>query len=147
MKIRSVAAKDQEEFLAMCSDFYSGDAAIHPIGRGAMLRTFEEALAGNPFLRIVIFQQEKETAGYCQLSFTYSNEAGGLTVLVEEVYVKPEYQGRGLGSAFFAWLFEEYPQAKRFRLEVCEKNPGAERLYKRLGFEPLEYRQMILERP
>ena len=147
MKICSINAQDREEFLAMCSDFYSGDAVIHPISRESMLRTFEEALAGNQFLRIVVFRLENDTAGYCQLSFTYSSEAGGLTVLVEEVYVKPSYQGRGIGSSFFAWLFEEYPQAKRFRLEVCEKNPGAERLYRRLGFVPLEYRQMILERP
>lgn len=145
MRIRSVAPQDCEEFLSMCADFYAGDAVIHPIGRERMIHTFEEALSGNPLLRIVVFEDETTLLGYGQLSFTYSSEAGGFTVLVEEVYVKPEYQGKGIGSRFFAWLFQEYPQAKRFRLEVCEKNPAAARLYERLGFHTLNYRQMILE--
>ena len=135
MKICSITAQDREEFLAMCSDFYSGDAAIHPISRESMLRTFEEALAGNPFLRIVVFRLENDTAGYCQLSVTYSSEAGGLTVLVEEVYVKPDYQGRGIGSSFFALsLINIFPHGGLRRngpgLRTCPKRcsgcPAAE---------------------
>ena len=56
------------------------------------------------------------------------------------------FRGRGLGAQFFAWLRAEYGQsARRFRLELTPGNEGAARLYARLGFTPLDYRQMILD--
>lgn len=145
MMIRDITAADRNEYLAMSRDFYSGDAVLHPVEDHIFEHTLEEALGNNPYLRIVIFE-DKYTMGYCQLSFTYSNEVGGPCVLIEEVYVKPEFQGQGAGSQFFAWLFAEYPDAKRFRLELSESNEGAERLYQRLGFQPLPYKQMILDK-
>ena len=43
--------------------------------------------------------------------------------------------GKGCRTQFFEWLFDdEYPEAKRFRLEVTKSNEGAVRLYEKLGF-------------
>ena len=43
-------------------------------------------------------------------------------------------------------MFREYPDVVRFRLEVTAANEGAAALYKKLGFEYLDYRQMVLDR-
>jgi len=40
-------------------------------------------------------------------------------------------------------LFKEYPAAKRFHLEVAEENTRAIGLYKKLGYEVLDYVQMV----
>ena len=64
----------------------------------------------------------------------------------EELYFTPQSRGKGYGHQYFQWLFAEYPQAKRFRLEVCPYNPKAKKLYEQLGFEMLNYGQMILDR-
>ena len=67
-----------------------------------------------------------------------------MVLLIEELYLKPEHQGKGFGSQVFDWLFEEYRgKVKRFRLEVTKVNDGAIRLYKRRGFEELDYLQMV----
>ena len=44
-------------------------------------------------------------------------------------------------------LHEKYNTAARYRLEVTESNVRASALYHMLGFEDLEYRQMILDTP
>jgi ribosomal protein S18 acetylase RimI-like enzyme len=66
--------------------------------------------------------------------------------MIEEIYLKESCRGKGFGRQFFRWLFQEYPQVKRFRLEVTKANAGAAKLYASLGFVPLEYNQMILDR-
>ena len=69
-------------------------------------------------------------------------------IWVEELYVRPQYQGRGLGGAFFRFLEETYAgQAARIRLEVEPDNDGARRLYGRVGFEELPYMQMCRDFP
>ncbi|MFR5112285.1 MAG: GNAT family N-acetyltransferase [[Clostridium] leptum] len=70
----------------------------------------------------------------------------GKTLMIEEIYLKESCRGKGFGRQFFRWLFQEYPQVKRFRLEVTKANAGAAKLYASLGFVPLEYNQMILDR-
>ena len=66
--------------------------------------------------------------------------------LVEDLYFKPEYRGRGLGTQVFAYVQDHYPKALRIRLEVSPANRDAARLYGRLGFRVLPYEQMILDR-
>jgi GNAT superfamily N-acetyltransferase len=52
---------------------------------------------------------------------------------LEHIYVRPEAQGRGLGTALLELSKQRRP--KRLRLWVFQKNAGARRLYERHGFE------------
>ena len=81
------------------------------------------------------------------LALTWSNEAGGLCVWLEEIMVDDERRGKGIGSRLIAAVHEKYNTAARYRLEVTESNVRASALYHMLGFEDLEYRQMILDTP
>ena len=79
------------------------------------------------------------------MAITFSQEAGGKTVWLEELYIKPEFRNFGLGSEFFTFLAETEKDCKRFRLEVEDYNKKAIELYKRKGFSFLPYSQMIKE--
>ena len=47
---------------------------------------------------------------------------------------------------FFAFLENRFGEKlARMRLEITDSNVNAKRLYKRLGFEELDYRQMVKE--
>ena len=143
---RDFKESDRADFLKMCREFYSGDAVDHAIPEEYMQVTFDEILRQGPYLRGIIFERDGKPAGYGQLSFTFSNEVGGFVVLIEEIYVLPEFQGEGIGNAYLECLKKEYGgKAKRFRLEVCSGNSGAIRLYSKKGFEKLAYEQMILD--
>ena len=76
---------------------------------------------------------------------TFSTEAGGLVLWLDEVYIRPDFQGLGLGSELLEFL-KGREDVKRIRLETEAENLGAQRLYRRHGFKPMEYLQFYLEK-
>lgn len=137
---------DRELYLQMSRAFYRSDAVLHPVPDEYLIRAFEEIMRSEAYMTGLIFELDGRPAGYALLCKTYSQEAGGLAVWVDEVYVRPEFQGRGLGSALFEALPELVPAA-RYRLEIEPDNVRAEKLYRRMGFEELPYKQMVRDVP
>lgn len=146
MKLIDFKPEHQEEFFHMCSEFFSSPAVCHKIDQAAMKTTFHTAIEGSPYMRGLMLMEEDKAIGYVLLSFTYSNEVGGMVVWVEELFLKEDYRRKGYGKQVFSWLKETYKTAKRFRLEVTEENKGAKRLYQSLGFSPLPYEQMVIDK-
>lgn len=144
--IRRIEKKDKSDYLEMAAVFYSSDAVLHPVPKENFCRTFDEMLSSDRYAEGYILEKDGETAGYALLAKTFSQEAGGIVIWVEELYIKPEFRSRGLGTEFFNFLEENRTgDVKRMRLEVEIENEGAVKLYKRLGFDFLEYDQMIKE--
>ena len=130
----------------MVEDFYNSDAVCSPIPVENFSKCFDEIMAKSPYLRGLTILHDGEILGYMQLSFTYSSEAGGLVVLLEELYIKKEYRGKGIAHQVFEFVEKEYKDsAKRLRLECSRCNENAFRLYSRLGYDVLDYIQMIKE--
>ncbi|HBR02944.1 MAG TPA: GNAT family N-acetyltransferase, partial [Ruminiclostridium sp.] len=99
-----------------------------------------------PYAEGYIFEYGGQIAGYALLSQTYSNEAGGLVLWIEEVYILPEYRRKGLGHEFFVFVEQRYKgMVARIRLEADKTNERAIELYRKLGFANLNYLQMYKE--
>ena len=144
MIIRDIVKEDEALFIKMCQDFYCTDAVLLPMDVSKIKKTFEQALNKSPYVRLVFLAEETQTIGYALFAFYWSNEAGGLVAQIEELYILPEHRCKQYGHAFFDWCFDSYKdQVARFRLEVCESNKGAIKLYTQYGFEVLPYIQMI----
>lgn len=147
MKTRNITLNDREEYLSMANDFFCSDAVSHSIPQEYSINTFNEAINGSPFIRVLIIEQDGEIAGFSHISFSWSSEVGGLVVIIEDLYIKSIFRSKGIGRAFFNEIFEEYKnKAMRFRLEVAKNNARARALYEDLGFEYLEYLQMVKEK-
>ena len=101
-------------------------------------------MKGSAFTEGFIFECDEKIAGYGLIAKTFSQEAGGLVVWIEEIYVKEEFRNKGLGSEFIAYVKKSIP-AKRYRLETEPENFKAQALYKRHGFKHLEYINFLLE--
>ena len=142
--IRRITAADRANYLRMAHDFYHSDAVLHPVPDENIFRTFDEMMASDAYLTGLIFEKDGETAGYALLCKTWSQEAGGKTVWIDELYVLPEFQGRGIGHEFFAQLREIEPAA-RYRLETEPDNLRAKKLYESMGFENLAYQQLVMD--
>ncbi len=142
LSIQRLAPQDKAEFLQMSRAFYASDAVLHPIPDAYHECAFDELMRSNAYMDCFLLKAEGETAGFALLSKTFSREAGGMVVWVEELFILPAFQGRGFGSAFFAWM-EQHVPAERYRLEVAPENARVVKLYERLGYEPLAYLQLV----
>ena len=119
---------------------------LHPVPDAFFERTADEALGSDAYAQIYMLECGGEPAGYGLTAKTFSQEAGGYVIWLEELYIREQFRSRGLGSEFFAYVEKKYAgQVARFRLEVEEDNVRAISLYKRLGYEVLDYTQMIKE--
>lgn len=141
--IRKFLESDKSDFLSMCMDFYSGEGVDHTIPVSYAEKTFEKIIHEySPFCDAYMCERNGQSAGYILLAFTYSNEAGGEVVWIEELYTLPEERGTGVASELIDYVLDKYSNAARFRLEVTDENEGAVRLYRKKGFVPLKYNQM-----
>ena len=148
MRIRPIEAADRDFFIDRCHAFYKTPACNHDIPPQNAERTFELLMHGTPYADCLIAEDDNGTpCGYCLLALTWSNEAGGLCVWLEEIMVDDEKRGKGVGSRMIAAVHEKYNAAARYRLEVTDDNPRAAALYRLLGFEEQQYRQMIIDTP
>ncbi len=143
--IREFERKDIAAYKNMCKEFYSSDAVLKNIPEENIDAFISEVLSSDAYTKCYLLEHFGEIAGYAVTAKTFSQEAGGMVLWIEEAYVRPEYRGKGLGKEFFDYILKT-PMIKRFRLEVEDENVRARKLYSSLGFDKLEYGQMYLEK-
>ena len=147
LTIREMTAADRADVLPMVQTFYSSPAVEHSVPAAVLERSFAAAVdEKEASLRGFLLLEGESAVGYCYVTEFYSAEMGGRCLMIEELYFKDQCRGKGYGSQVFSWLMEQYPEHARLRLEVTGANEGAVRLYERLGFRFLEYKQMVLDR-
>lgn len=134
------------EVLSMVDAFYHSEAVSHPVERERLEQTFADAVSPDPILEGYVLKEDGEIVGFGYVTEYYACEVGGRCLMFEELYLKEEARGKGYGSRYFEAVMEERPEVRRFRLEVTRSNEKAVRLYKRLGFDFLDYDQMVCDR-
>lgn len=144
MIIRHLTERDVNEYIAMAGEFYRSDAVLKNMPEKNFYATVKECLSSSPYAKCFILEEDGKIMGYGLILLSFSQEAGGTQVWFDELYIKKEYRGKGFGRQFFNFVFNDFPAA-RYRLEVEKSNSRAVKLYETLGFEFLEYDQMILD--
>ncbi len=146
MNIRKITEKDTSEVFNMMKDFYDSPAVLHKAPDSVFENDIRDCISDCPYVEGYIFEENGAAIGYSMLAISYSTEFGGICVWIEDLYMKPQYRGKGVGTAFFAFLESEYgKKAVRFRLEVEGGNAGAIAMYKKSGFSVTPYVQMTKE--
>ncbi len=143
--VRRVTVADRQIYLDLADAFYHSEAVLHPISKKNITAAFDEMVHSDCYLEGYIFEEDNIPAGFGLIAKTFSQEAGGLVIWVEDLFVLPQYRSKGLAAKFFEHLFAVHAGAKRFRLEVTRDNRAAA-LYERMGFLRLDYQSMVLER-
>ncbi len=77
--------------------------------------------------------------GYIVIAYGFSFEFGGREAFIDEIFVKKEFRGQGLGSLLIRHAIEATKSIgiRGVRLETTPTNAAALRLYERLGFKNL----------
>ena len=147
--IRKIEKKDRDVFLRFSEMFYASPAVAHEIPKEYHERAFAELMRSDEYADGYIVEADGKPVGIALTAKTYSREAGGKVLWLEELFILGEYRCLGLGREYFAFI-EKYARDNgfaRIRLEVEAENVRARALYGRLGYEPLGYLQMVKELP
>lgn len=145
--IRKITSEDRDFFIAASKAFYASAAVAHDVPASYHLTTFEELMNSEVYQSGYILEVDGASAGYALVSKTFSHEAGGTVWWLEELYILPEYRGKGLGRSYFDFIEKAAAEngVRRLRLEVEPDNTRAAKLYSDLGYKPLNYSQMLKE--
>ena len=129
----------------MVEEFYHEEQI--PFDASTSRAAVQELLANPSLGRIWLLELEGRTAGYLVAIFGFILEFGGRQVFLDELFVAPAFQRKGLGSAALQFLEEESRRcgARVLRLEVARSNSQALALYAKRGFE-LHDRQTMSKR-
>ncbi len=144
MEIVKMRKEHEGEVLAMMRVFYASPAVYTNGSEEIFRRDVESCVSGSPYLAGFVFLEKEELLGYAMVAKSFSTEFGKPCIWVEDLYMKPEARGQGIGSRFFSFVKEEFPGAL-LRLEVEAENEGAVRMYRRNGFDVLPYLEMKRE--
>lgn len=140
-KIRLMKKEDKSCVLEMMRVFYTSPAVWSNGSEEIFNNDIDQCVGECPFVEGYVFEEEDELLGYAMIAKSFSTEFGKPCIWIEDLYLKPEYRGKGIGSSFFAFMEEKYA-GSLFRLEVEEENERAVAVYKKNGFEVLPYMEM-----
>ena len=129
ISIREMTAADEGAVMEMVDRFYHSPAVEHEVDPAVLRRSFQAAVdPAEPLIQGLVLEEDGRPVGYHYMCIGYSAEVGG-----------------GYGEQVIRWAMEQHPECARYRLEVTGENRAA-RLYERMGFRYLDYKQMVIDR-
>jgi GNAT superfamily N-acetyltransferase len=88
-----------------------------------------------PAAEVVLARRDGDVAGFALFVANYSTFLAKPGLWLEDLFVRPEHRGHGVGTALLAWLAAEVERRDGGRLEwsVLDWNEDAIRFYESLG--------------
>lgn len=125
---------DRPRLLSLMRAFYAGEGLAwdETTVTGCLGRMWDDPRHGRTWLAT----SAGEAVGYGIVTFGFSLEYGGVDALVDELYVRPDWRGRGIGTALLAAIEAGCRDSRisALHLEVDHDNLDGQRLYRRRGF-------------
>ncbi|MBE5888853.1 MAG: GNAT family N-acetyltransferase [Lachnospiraceae bacterium] len=139
--IRLMTREDAQHVIDMMRVFYASPAVLSNGSEEIFRNDVENCVNDSPYLEGYIIEDGHKILGYGMVAKSFSTEFGKPCMWIEDLYLKEEARGLGLGSKFLNFIAEKYPDAI-LRLEVEEENERAIKTYRKCGFEVLPYMEM-----
>jgi len=137
MKIDFEIAKesDMEILLELMRESYAFEQ--FPFNRSAARKALSDILHHDSLGRVWLIKTENKVIGYIVLTLGFSLEYHGRDAIIDELYIKEDYRGQGIGTRAIELASKESRLLgiKALHLEVERKNTNAQRFYRKIGFE------------
>jgi len=139
--LRIVTATEQDTPLIL--EFIRGLAAYEKLLdrlEATEERIRETIFGAEPAASVIFALQDDRPVGFAVYYFTYSTFAGLPGLYLEDVFVKPDTRGQGIGRELLRYLARLAKQRKCWRIEwaVLHWNQPAINFYKSLGAVPMD---------
>ena len=138
VSIRSATEADVPLILRFIRDLAIYEKLEHKVI--ATEETVRRTLFGNPrFAEVVFAEVDGKEAGFALFFHNYSTFLAQAGIYLEDLYVKPESRGRGIGKALLAHLAKLAKERGCGRVEwaVLDWNTPSINFYKSIGAIPL----------
>jgi len=143
---KAISESDIEVLVSMMQDFYAIDG--YPIDVKKSRELFRKFIRESNLGQCWSIEHEGKTAGYVILTFLFSFEFGGNIAFVDELFIKAEFRGKGIGKESIDFIQSEARKRdlKLLYLEVEPHNLAAKKLYKSKDFDEHK-RQLMRYKP
>jgi GNAT superfamily N-acetyltransferase len=138
IKIRKAEKKDISSILSMIKELAEFEQLLHKV------QTTEENLKEvifneNKFVEVLIAEYDNKICGQTIFFKNFSTFVGKPGYYIEDLYVKPEYRGKGIGKALLDAVINKAKENNFGRVEwvVLDWNNSAIEFYKNRGAFPL----------
>ena len=139
MNIRPVTKKDLPAIVEMLANDKLGrlrEVYQTPLPK-VYYEAYERIIADKNQELLAVENEEQEPIATFQLSFIpYLTYQGGIRCQVENVRVRDDYTGKGIGRQMFEWIIDRAKKkgAHVVQLTSDKQRPDAIRFYEKLGF-------------
>ena len=134
VELKKATTKDAEELLKLMCDYYSYEGL--EFNKFDSQKTLVDILSSDGYGIVDLILVDSHIAGYLCMTYGYSLEYFGRDCILDEIYVVPQYQRKGIGSCVLK-LIEKQLNEKGFKaihLEVFDKNKHALDFFAKNGF-------------
>lgn len=99
-----------------------------------------DGFSGNPKFRVLIAEWAGQAVGFALFFYNYSTWVGRPGLYLEDLFVRPEHRGKGIGKALLVHLAKIAVEegCGRFEWQVLDWNTPAVEFYKSLGARTLD---------
>ena len=143
--IRKMQRGDEKFVVDLMREFFNSPATITNASEKIFAANVKNCLDDSICAEGFVFVDGEKIIGYAVTAKGYATEFGGECIWLEDIFIKAEYRGRGLGSKFIRHVKELYPE-KILRLEAHADDSRLLNFYKRLGFKELPYKELVCEK-
>ena len=134
VNFNTAGAADEDILIAWMREFYTVEHLTFDEGvaRAALRQILRNGALGSVYL----IRLGEDVAGYVVLTFGFSLEFHGRDALVDELYLREEFRGKGLGRAALEFVEEVCRREgiKALHLEVDRVNTRAQEVYRAAGY-------------
>lgn len=125
---------DADTLVEMMRDFNAHERIAFE--EAAVRAVLAQLFANDTYGLACLLLLDDEVAGYVVLTFGFSIEFRGRDAFIDELFVKDEFRGRGVGAAatHFAEGLCRERGIRALHLEVDRGNTRAQSVYSRAGF-------------
>ena len=134
-KYRKFKTTDKKVVAGLMKELFK-ETSNETVSNKNISKTFSELLHYPEKGIILVLENKKQIVGYCLLINFWSNEFGGNILYIDEIYIKPLFCEKNIGTNFIKSLIKnKLMKAVTFQLEVKPSNRKVIKMYKKIGFK------------
>ncbi|MFA7660917.1 MAG: GNAT family N-acetyltransferase [Anaerovoracaceae bacterium] len=147
MNIRKCEAKDEKIWITLNREFMDFEIQEDGVWNNTQdepdtifMNTFREAVNNPELVTLFLFEQNETIMGFANLMTIYSIWAHGKALVLDDLYIREEYRGKGFGKEAMKFLvtYGRIKGYKRLQFQSEFSNASAMTFYKKLGFTPVD---------